>query len=142
MNRSHDRLTLAPFIMLALACCDGKETGDSSDPPPIESVWYEDGDGDGYGDPASSISSGTAPDGWVDDATDCDDSDDDIHPGAAESCNGIDWAGTATLFLGVSLVQGAPAMVWAFFLVFSSFLVVWSYWRFELGRLVAVPVAK
>jgi len=87
---SRNERPLLLVLFLAAACDDGKETGDSSAPPPIESVWYQDADGDGYGDPDSGTSSASAPEGWVEDATDCDDGDASIHPGAAESCNGLD----------------------------------------------------
>jgi len=53
-------------------------------------TWYADGDGDGYGDAASSASSCVQPSGTVTDATDCDDGDAAVNPAAAEVCNGID----------------------------------------------------
>ncbi len=53
-------------------------------------TWYADSDGDGYGDPASTVESCEAPEGYVADATDCDDTDADIHPDGAEYCNGVD----------------------------------------------------
>ena len=52
--------------------------------------WHDDGDGDGYGDPLVAAVSCAAPTGTVADSTDCDDSDGDVNPGAAEICNGID----------------------------------------------------
>jgi N-acetylneuraminic acid mutarotase len=55
-----------------------------------QSTWYRDSDGDGFGNPADSVSACTAPDGYVADGTDCDDSSPSIHPGAAEACNGLD----------------------------------------------------
>ncbi len=53
-------------------------------------TWYEDGDGDGYGDYSSSRTACEAPAGYVDDATDCDDGDGGIHPDATEMCDGQD----------------------------------------------------
>ncbi|MCY3412204.1 MAG: hypothetical protein INQ03_11275 [Candidatus Heimdallarchaeota archaeon] len=54
------------------------------------SVWYYDGDEDGYGDPdVSEIANGPS-DGFVIKGTDCDDSDPSIHPGAPELDDGID----------------------------------------------------
>jgi MYXO-CTERM domain-containing protein len=51
-------------------------------PGPNTCPTCTDGDGDGYGDPASAVC--THPE------RDCDDSDDAIHPGATEVCNGSD----------------------------------------------------
>jgi hypothetical protein len=53
-------------------------------------TWYADTDGDGFGDPASSIEAALPPSGYVGDATDCDDGDATIHPGAPEWIDGID----------------------------------------------------
>ncbi|MFZ5476955.1 MAG: MopE-related protein [Myxococcota bacterium] len=55
-------------------------------------TWFPDADGDLHGDPqAASVTACEPPDGWVEDATDCDDGDPDVHPAAAEVCgNGID----------------------------------------------------
>ena len=53
--------------------------------------WYEDGDGDGYGDVEDAgIEDCGAPDGRVADNTDCNDERDSVHPGADEICNGLD----------------------------------------------------
>ena len=46
------------------------------------STYYADNDGDGYGDPNSSVQDCAAPIGYVTDNTDCDDSDDQVYPGA------------------------------------------------------------
>ena len=58
----------------------------------VAGLVYRDADGDGYGDPAVSVvgSLGSVPAGYVANATDCDDTNPAIHPGAAETCNGID----------------------------------------------------
>ncbi len=53
-------------------------------------VWYEDRDGDGYGDAASGTASCAQPSGTVADATDCDDRDADVSPAGSEVCNGVD----------------------------------------------------
>ncbi len=52
--------------------------------------YYYDGDGDGYGDPGASFATCTPPVGYVADNTDCDDTDDQVYPGADEYCDGED----------------------------------------------------
>ena len=47
-------------------------------------VYYEDGDGDGFGDNDSSSLLCSMEDGFVTDNTDCDDNDDDIYPNARD----------------------------------------------------------
>ncbi len=54
------------------------------------SVFYADADGDGFGDPAVSQTACTAPDGYVSDNTDCDDTDAAVNPAALEICKLID----------------------------------------------------
>ena len=53
-------------------------------------TYYEDADGDTYGNPDNSIDACTPPTGYITDGTDCDDSDGDVYPGAEELCNGVD----------------------------------------------------
>ena len=67
--------------------CDG--TVDEDDAVDASS-WYADDDGDGYGDPADSVVECSQPSNTVADATDCDDADAAVNPGADEYCNGID----------------------------------------------------
>ncbi|MCB9746126.1 MAG: FG-GAP repeat protein [Alphaproteobacteria bacterium] len=50
-------------------------------------TWFADSDGDGFGDPESTIESCEAPTGYVSDASDCDDGDDQVHPNAVEICS-------------------------------------------------------
>jgi hypothetical protein len=54
------------------------------------STWYADNDSDGAGDPENAAVACDQPDGFLQDSTDCDDNDDDSHPGAEEFCNGAD----------------------------------------------------
>ena len=51
-------------------------------------TWFVDEDGDGFG--VGEVVSCAKPDGAVADGGDCDDSDVDVHPGAAERCDGVD----------------------------------------------------
>jgi len=67
--------------------CDGTvDEDDASD----ASTWYADNDADGYGNASSSANACVQPSGYVSDATDCDDHDDDVHPYASETCDGDD----------------------------------------------------
>ncbi|MFH1465208.1 MAG: putative metal-binding motif-containing protein [Pseudomonadota bacterium] len=56
----------------------------------LDTTWYAEADGDGYGDPGTALEDCAQPTGYVADGTDCDDSDADINPGAAEECDGLD----------------------------------------------------
>ena len=64
--------------------CDGEIDEDAG------TAWYADADGDGYGDAASTTIACEAPQGYVGDATDCDDTSATRHPGADELCNDVD----------------------------------------------------
>ncbi len=55
-----------------------------------ENDWYEDGDGDGFGDPNLSQRACAQPSGWVADSGDCDDNNGAVNPDATETCNGLD----------------------------------------------------
>ncbi len=74
--------------------CDGMDNdcdGTTDEPDATDaSTWYRDNDGDGYGDAAAVTVSCDQPTGYVSDGTDCDDYDDDVHPGADEHCDGAD----------------------------------------------------
>jgi len=54
------------------------------------SLWYLDFDGDGVGNPSYSLSACSAPSGYVASDADCDDTDVEVNPTAAEICDGID----------------------------------------------------
>ena len=71
--------------------CDGVDNNcDGNIDEGVESTFYADTDGDGFGDPDSSTSACEAPSGFVADNTDCDDTNPDVNPGATEVCDGID----------------------------------------------------
>ena len=67
--------------------CDGLfDEGESFD---VE-TFYQDRDEDGFGDPDRPVSACEVPDGYVTDATDCDDLLAGTYPGADEVCDGLD----------------------------------------------------
>ncbi|MDP2312723.1 MAG: MopE-related protein [Pseudomonadota bacterium] len=76
--------------------CDGRDNDcdSAADEEPTVSppTWHPDEDEDGYGQLARGVSQCLAPEvrGWVQDDTDCDDTDGAIHPAAPERCNGTD----------------------------------------------------
>jgi uncharacterized protein (TIGR03382 family) len=66
--------------------CDG-----STDEAAVDrDTWCADADGDSYGDPDTTTLACDLPVGYVADATDCDDTDATVFPGAAEYCGGGD----------------------------------------------------
>ncbi|MFT5684682.1 MAG: hypothetical protein ACI8RZ_005626 [Myxococcota bacterium] len=67
--------------------CDGTTDEDDADDA---LTWYEDDDGDGYGDANDATLACDQPSGHVSDDTDCDDADSNNHPGADEYCDGDD----------------------------------------------------
>ena len=73
--------------------CDGldNDCDDEVDEDPVDEVrYYADDDGDGYGDSWTSTLSCEAPTGYVEDDTDCDDTDGSTYPGAPELCDDVD----------------------------------------------------
>ena len=66
--------------------CDGVIDTDATD----MATWYGDTDGDGYGDATAYTVACDAPANTIADATDCDDTDGTVFPGAVEPCGGSD----------------------------------------------------
>ncbi len=71
--------------------CDSKtDDADDSLDSSTGSTFYEDGDGDGYGNASVTDLSCEVQTGWSSDNTDCDDSDGDVNPGESETFyNGV-----------------------------------------------------
>jgi uncharacterized delta-60 repeat protein len=53
----------------------------------IKQTYYQDADGDGYGNAEATILDCSAPPNYVGQAGDCDDTDDDVYPSAPEVCD-------------------------------------------------------
>ena len=71
--------------------CDGLiDDADSSRLESSADAWYADTDTDGFGDASATTYACVQPAGTVGDATDCDDTDSAIYPGATEVCNSED----------------------------------------------------
>ncbi|MCB9745214.1 MAG: hypothetical protein H6740_21715 [Alphaproteobacteria bacterium] len=83
--------------------CDGSVDEDSATDA---TTWYQDSDGDGYGDSAVSDVDCSAPSGYVADDTDCDDADAAINPGAADVCDLLDNDCNGTVDDGLSAYGG------------------------------------
>jgi hypothetical protein len=86
------------LFLFWMACACGPQ-GDTDGAGAVDSdgsqcdepeTWYEDADGDGYGDFERATEACEAPAGTVSDATDCNDTDDTVYPDADEWCDGID----------------------------------------------------
>ncbi|MGE3634439.1 MAG: lectin-like protein [Sandaracinaceae bacterium] len=75
------------------ACGGGDEDCDGSvdeNMPVGVGMWSPDVDGDGFGDPSTVVVSCDPVSDYVDDQSDCDDSNDRVFPTASDVCNGID----------------------------------------------------
>lgn len=79
---------------LATEVCDGIDndcSGEADGEDAVDGVtYYQDVDGDGYGNWAAPLTSCETPGGYVLDSTDCNDIDSSAYPGAEESCDGTD----------------------------------------------------
>lgn len=86
-------ILLIPAFILFVASCE-KDPEDCQD----KISFYQDADGDGYGNAGVSLLRCVQPEGYVPDAGDCNDQDSTIHPGAIEidddgidqDCDGFD----------------------------------------------------
>jgi hypothetical protein len=71
--------------------CDSIDNDcDGSVDEALTSTYYADADGDGYGTSSYSTQACSAPSGYVEENTDCEDEDDSISPEQEETCNEVD----------------------------------------------------
>jgi formylglycine-generating enzyme required for sulfatase activity len=71
--------------------CNGEtDEGIGTSAPVDAPSWYQDVDGDGYGDAENSERSCTLIEGYLADGSDCNDNNPARYPGAEEECNGSD----------------------------------------------------
>ena len=91
--RSRTSRCVIGFMAACGGCADvsgtDKAESDTSDTATCESpnTWYRDADGDGFGSATETISSCMAPEGYVEDRSDCEDMISNVYPGAIEICN-------------------------------------------------------
>ena len=73
--------------------CDGFDNdcdGTTDENPVTGPTWFEDSDGDGFGNANSTVIACSQPTGYVNNSLDCNDSDSSINPSAPEICNNVD----------------------------------------------------
>jgi len=72
------------------SCNSRDDDCDGSVDEGVGSTWYRDADADGYGTSTSTTVSCSMPSGYVSTSTDCNDSNNSVHPGADEYCDSLD----------------------------------------------------
>jgi len=74
--------------------CDGLDNncdGTADEPTAVDaSTWFADADTDGFGNSAVTLQACEQPSGYIEDASDCDDTNAAVNPDGTESCDGLD----------------------------------------------------
>ncbi len=86
--KKHSIKLILPIVLLVAGIFI---VGPGCNPPSsCSNTWYQDADGDGYGNPDEKVEACNPPAGYVEDNTDCDDTNDTVYPDAPELCDGYD----------------------------------------------------
>ena len=76
---------------LVFSGCGKSSSGGGTPPAPVSTTaWYQDSDGDGFGNLNKTTTETDQPDGYVDNSFDCNDADVSINPAAIELMDGVD----------------------------------------------------
>ncbi|NMC70440.1 MAG: hypothetical protein GYA57_10290 [Myxococcales bacterium] len=86
--------------------CDGFDNDCDTETDEGGARWYPDSDRDGYGVAAGALEACQQPPGYVSNRDDCDDAAADVHPGAAETCDGRDEDCSGTPDEGCACIGG------------------------------------
>lgn len=88
-------------------CDDEVDEGSAVD----AQTFWEDGDGDGYGNPDSFVTACSQPVGYIDNRQDCFDGDSDLSPLAVETCDFLDNDCDGIHYLGGPLGVGSESLL-------------------------------
>jgi hypothetical protein len=74
------------YSQISLYDWDLSDTSDQE----CDTLYYQDADGDGYGDADASVTACDPPEGYVSDSSDCNDDEASVSPGSTETDNDVD----------------------------------------------------